>query len=111
MFELARGNPNYSGWITAEAATSRLQLMELYYRLLAEQGEAAAEKYHSAFSRCAVDFDDALMKHAVHFRLQNKQKRLSYVDCVGYFLAAKLGARFLTGDSAFEGMPNVEFVK
>ncbi|MBI5036299.1 PIN domain-containing protein [Candidatus Micrarchaeota archaeon] len=111
MYELAMGNPNYTPWMRAEAATSRLQLMELYYRLLATYGEQTAEKYRAAFSKYIVDFDDFLMKNAMRFRLEHKEKRLSYVDCIGYFLAASIGAQFLTGDSAFKGMPNVEFAK
>lgn len=111
LYEIVVGNPQYAKWMHANAATTRLQLMELYYRLLESYGEDAAEKYHSFFSKFIVEFDDDLMKKAMHFRLTHKTSRFSYIDCIGYVMAAKLDARFLTGDSAFKGMPNVEYVK
>jgi hypothetical protein len=36
---------------------------------------------------------------------------LSYVDALGYVIATKMKIKFLTGDNAFEGMENVEYVK
>jgi len=36
---------------------------------------------------------------------------LSYVDALGYTIAKAHNLRFLTGDAAFEGIANVEFVK
>jgi hypothetical protein len=41
-----------------------------------------------------------------------KQKRtLSYADCVNFTFTKNLGLKLLTGDQAFRGMENVEFVK
>ena len=45
------------------------------------------------------------------FRLLNKKRKLSYVDCLGYILAGMNGAKFLTGDNQFKDLQNVEFVK
>jgi predicted nucleic acid-binding protein len=49
----------------------------------------------------------------MRFRLKMKRgkKNLSYVDALGYIIAEKLGVKFLTGDNAFDGMDNVEYVK
>lgn len=55
-----------------------------------------------------ADLDDLLA--AVAFRHQHTGKRISYVDALGYVLASKNGLLFLTGDKAFKGLDNVEFV-
>jgi len=53
------------------------------------------------------------MKEAMKFRLKMKRKMkdLSYVDALGYQIANRMNIPFLTGDMAFEGVSNVEFVK
>jgi hypothetical protein len=35
----------------------------------------------------------------------------SYADAIGYAMSGRLRLRYLTGDDAFKGLPNVEFVK
>ena len=52
-----------------------------------------------------------MIKEANEFRLKNYRRDLSYVDCIGYILARKLNAKFLTGDKQFENFEGVEFVK
>ena len=36
---------------------------------------------------------------------------LSYADGLGYEVAQRMEIKFLTGDEAFKGLENVEFVK
>ena len=52
-------------------------------------------------------------KEGMKFRIRSKARRLdiSYADAIGYVMAERLGAKFLTGDDAFKGVSNVEFVK
>jgi len=38
----------------------------------------------------------------------NKNKKLSYVDCIGYIMAKSRNIRFLTGDEQFK---NAKFIK
>ncbi|MEK7120534.1 MAG: type II toxin-antitoxin system VapC family toxin, partial [Patescibacteria group bacterium] len=63
------------------------------------------------FKKFTIDFSDETIKGANEFRLKNYRRDLSYVDCVGYILAKKLNAKFLTGDEQFKNFDNVEFVK
>jgi len=42
--------------------------------------------------------------------LRRTIKKASYVDALGYVLAKRCRARFLTGDPAFKGVEDVEFV-
>ena len=87
--------------------------MELYYKTLKDLGKRSAEKFYATFLILAVDFDDETIKEAMEFRLDMKKKgkNFSYTDCIGYILAKKKRAKFLTGDKEFEGLSNVEFVK
>ncbi len=46
----------------------------------------------------------------LRLELKKERKNLSLVD-LGYVIALRLGIPFLTGDKAFENMPNVGCVK
>lgn len=87
--------------------------MELYYKSLRDFGKKLADKFYARFLDYAIDFDDGIIKEAMEFRLnmKNKGKDLSYTDCIGYILAKKKKVKFLTGDKEFKNLPNVEFVK
>ena len=39
------------------------------------------------------------------------KKRISFIGGIGYLLAKKRNAKFLTGDEQFKDFDNVEFVK
>ncbi|MGQ9469125.1 MAG: hypothetical protein ACUVTD_04780 [Nitrososphaerales archaeon] len=52
------------------------------------------------------DIEDSMK---LRLELKNKGFNLSYADALGYYLAGKLGIRFLTGDRVFKELANVEF--
>ena len=85
--------------------------MELHYSILRLYGEEKAEKAFNFFNKFCIEFDDEIIKGANKFRLKNYRRDLSYIDCIGYVLAKKLNAKFLTGDEQFKDFENVEFVK
>ncbi|HAB54132.1 MAG TPA: PIN domain nuclease [Ignavibacteriales bacterium] len=110
--EIIVGNPNYQKYVNKLGIiTTRLNLMELYYGLLRECDRKTADKYYDSLIKYVINIDDETIKQAMVFRYLNKNKKLSYVDCIGYILAKKMGLKFLTGDKEFESMENVEFVK
>lgn len=112
LYEIIGGNLNYQRFTSKVGIiTTKLNLMEFYYGLLKEHNRQEADKYYDLFVEYAVDIDDETIKQAMVFKLLNKNKKLSYVDCLGYILAKKRGVKFLTGDKEFEEMENVEFVK
>lgn len=112
LYEIIGGNPNYQRFTSKVGIiTTKLNLMEFYYGLLKEHNRQEADRYYNLFVEYAVDIDDETIKQAMVFKLLNKNKKLSYVDCLGYILAKKRGVKFLTGDEEFEEMENVEFVK
>ena len=112
LYAIVAGEQNYRKYSqNFRLITTRLNLMELYYQLLREGLEGEAEKYYGRFQEAVALFSDETIKEAMKFKLKNKSRNLSYVDCIGYTVSLKLKARFLTGDKEFEKMPNVEFVK
>lgn len=98
-------------FIPSQGVTSFYNVLEVYYSVLREQGADDAKKVLSSLRPILVDptFED--LEYAMHFKLKHKSKKLSYVDCLGYALARRLGILFLTGDEGFKGISGVEFVK
>lgn len=87
--------------------------MEIYYAALSRFGEGAAEKAYSATGKYAVEFDDSDIKLAMKKRMDLRRRKidLSYADALGYTVSLRLRVKFLTGDSAFRELENVEFVR
>ena len=111
LFEIIRGNNNYSKYLNVNIIITKLNLFELYYGLLKDVGEKIASTILDKYIEFAVDFDRDIIKQAAKFRLMYNKYKLSMTDCIGYTTATKLGIKFLTGDMQFENLPNVEFVK
>ncbi|MBI2583597.1 MAG: hypothetical protein HYW25_02930 [Candidatus Aenigmarchaeota archaeon] len=112
LYEIAIGNRNYAPYAKNVAiVTTKLNLMELFYGLLTKYGENVADKFYNRFLPYCIGIPDEIIKRSAVFRAANKKKGFSYIDCIGYILSMELKIKFLTGDGAFENMPNVEFVK
>ncbi len=113
LFEIIEGNPNYQKQYTIGITiiTTKLNLMELHYGLLAKYGKEEADRYYDRLLEFTVEITDEVIKTASEFRLTFKKRGLSYIDCIGYILAKSRGIKFLTGDRQFEDLEGVEFVK
>jgi predicted nucleic acid-binding protein len=111
LCEIVEGNPAYSRFVDEPIVTSILNGGELYYFFLKDSQPAKAEAWFELLRPNLTEVDPATMKQAMRFKHTHKKKKLSMVDCVGYMLAKKLNARFLTGDEAFKNIAGVEFVK
>jgi predicted nucleic acid-binding protein len=115
LIEYLRGSKAYLKYFStdSELRTCILNLMELYFHVLQDAGEKAAEDSYTQFKQFNLPLIDEDIKAAMKFRLRSKSKRLdiSYTDAMGYSISERLGTRFLTGDQAFKSLPNVEFVK
>ncbi len=107
-----KSNQNYKPYISdVQIVLTRLNLMEFYYGIFITKGKEAADLYYDRLVEFAVDLSDEVIKKAMIFRAQNRNKKLSYVDCIGYIIAKSLNIKFLTGDKEFKNMENVEFVQ
>lgn len=72
-----------------------------------------AEKAHITFSNYETPVTTRDIKDAAKLRLRTKVRKidLSYADAIGYMVAERTEARFLTGDDSFQHLSNVEFVR
>lgn len=111
IIEIIRKNKNYEKYFEAEIITSVLNLGELYYSLLREKGEKEANGWYDKLKQFALTVNSEVIRRAMKFRFDNKDRNLSFNDCVGYKIAEEKKLIFLTGDKEFEDLPNVEFVK
>ena len=112
ILEIIKGNDNYDNYLRdVGVVTTKLNLMELFYRMYILHGIEIAEFYYQKYLPFAVEISDSSIKKAATFRAENRKKDLSYVDCIGYILALENKIKFLTGDRQFKDMENVEFVR
>ena len=112
LHEILVGNPAYEKFESETCiATTKLNLMELYYTFFVRYGEKQAKHAYQTFLDYCLEIDDELIQEAMKLRAHaNKKKSLSYVDCVGYALARNRNLVFVTGDKGFQDMPGVEFI-
>ena len=111
IIEIIRENENYLRFKDEEIITSILNLGEVYYYLLKDKDAGTADSWHYLLIKSAMLVDSDIVVKAMKFRFENKTKKFSFVDCVGYVIAKDKGLNFLTGDKGFENFENVEFVK
>lgn len=113
LIEIIKGNPDYKKYIKQPCITTAYNLMELYYALLRLYNEKTAENYYEHFRPICVPVREKTIKESMKFRLvQRKNGNLiSYIDCIGYYVALELGIKFLTGEKHFKKLRNVEFIQ
>jgi predicted nucleic acid-binding protein len=112
IIEIDKGNLNYRKY-TLESITfitTSLNLMELNFYYLKHHGQKKADEIYNNVKPIVINIDDSIIKEANKFKLAHLKKRFSFADCIGYVTALKFNAKFLTGDYAFKGLKNVEFV-
>lgn len=110
--ELLVGNNKYREYMRQfSIITTKLNIMEVHYWLLRNYSSEIADKYYDELLKYSIDIEDIIVKEANKWKLLNKDKKISYIDCIGYMIAQKTNMKFLTGDRQFENLPNVEFVK
>jgi len=113
LIEIAKQNPDYKDYTMSpiEAGTTIFNIMELHFYYLKHFGNEEAEKIYNLVNPLVISIDDDIIKDANKLKLANNKKRLSFTDCIGYVTALKLNLKFVTGDYAFKGLENVEFVR
>ena len=111
IIEILRGNPNYNKFSGAIPFSTRINLVEVAYHLFKSFSKENALKILDSTKFTALEIQEGQVSKIAIFRKENSRKKFSYIDSIGYVLAKENRLRFVTGDKAFEGMPNVEFVK
>lgn len=114
LIELLGGNPRYVPiFRSADVVTTALNVVEVYSALLQRVSREEAETDARACLARVVEVPHATALRAAEFRaeMHGRKRNCSHVDGWGYAASEILGRKFLTGDEAFRGLPNVEFVK
>jgi hypothetical protein len=115
IIEYLNGNQKYRRYFEdADGALTKLNLMEVYFRILGTNGTRAAKDVVATFSKYLIDFDIFSIEGSMKLRLDLKKNKcldISYADALGYYLARQAEMKFLTGDRAFEALENIEFVR
>ncbi len=113
IFQLINGNETYSQYQKDfHYITTKFNLIELYYNLRrAGLKKEDAKYFYETFSEFEIAVPPQTIIDAAEFKLQNKSKKLSYADCIGYITAKNLTVSFVTGDTQFEHMENVIFIR
>ena len=113
LIEIAKQNPEYKNYTInpIEAGTTIFNIMEIHFYYLKNFGNEEAERIYNLILPLIMSTDDDIIKDSNKFKLANNKKRFSFTDCIGYVTALKLNLKFVTGDYAFKGMENVEFVR
>jgi len=109
LIELLRGNPRYERFEEEEWCTLAENLAELAYALLKEGRDDVVEETVQRLGGRAVQLPTILVVAAMRFRHEQRRKKFSYIDALGYTYARKQKIAFVTGDSAFKGLEGVEF--
>lgn len=109
FLEIFNRNPNYHQYVGARMHITKLNLFEMYFTLLRTEGESVAEHYAKEYAPFIVTYGLQTIASAAKIKMRNRQ--ISMTDAIGYATALRLGVKFLTGDKAFKGMPNVEYVR
>ena len=111
FFEIIHGNPKYKRYLTEPCCTSILNLYELYYHLLKEEGKDFADNEFRRFLLLKIDIPNEIFPKAAAFRAQCNSQGISFIDALGYALARENNLLFVTGDKEFKNVPHVEWVR
>ena len=112
LVEIYKSNPAYEKYKEGIIIfLNKLNLLEFSYYLMREGKENEVMEIFNKYSRHYVNYDEDVLIKAAEMKFKFLKERLSFIDCIGYILAKKNNALFLTGDEKFRNKENVEFVK
>ena len=112
LIEIGKGNPKYENYKEGiKILLNKLNLLEFSYYLIKQGRKEEAQGIFDKYSRFNTDYDNETLIKAAEMKFRFLKERLSFIDCIGYILAKKNNAKFLTGDERFRNKDNVEFVK
>lgn len=110
LVEINNGNPKFVDLLDKDTVITDLTMAEFYADLYRNYNEKTADYWHKKLSIfCKPVSRDILIK-AVKFRIENRQKHLSFFDCVGYIYALENNMKFVTGDKEFKNREGVLFI-
>ena len=112
LIEIYKGNKNYQEYTQDTGMIlNKLNILEYVLFLLREKRDENLNDIFNRLSNFCNDYDDEILIEAAKMKYEYSKEKLSFIDCIGYFIAKKNKVKFLTGDEKFKNKTNVEFVK
>ena len=111
LIEITKENPKFEIYKNTKTLMTDLNFMEYAFYLLKIGEEKDIKESFEKFSASIIGYDHEIIIEAAKMKFKYKHEKLSFTDCIGYILAKKHGAKFLTSDGKFKNKDNVEFVE
>ncbi len=111
LIEVIENNPKFMFLLDKAFIITDLTLAEFWAVLYRDSEEEVANYWFKKFLPFTKATDIEIFKEAYKFKIDNKKRKLSLVDCVGYIYSKSKNLKFVTGDKEFKALPLVEFIK
>lgn len=111
LVEIHSRSPNYAFMVDNDFIITELTLAEFYLIMLQKYDKKTADYWFDNLSSKAIIIPKEIMKKAMIFKNENRQKHLTFFDAQGYIFSQEKGHEFVTGDKQFKGLKGVLFVK
>lgn len=108
LIEIIEGNEKFKKFLDSEIIICINNLLELDYYLIRTKNDKRDYYKDFFYPFCEEILLEDIPKAN---NLKIKNKKLSYIDCLGYVIAKRLGIKFVTGDMGFKNFDNVLFIK
>src|SRR3989338_7707247 len=96
FYEILRGSENYEKYKEAGIVTTKLNIFEIYLKIMREESESSAAEVSQKYYSFVKDFDENVIKEAAKLKIALNKRDVSMTDCIGYAFARQLGIKFLT---------------
>lgn len=111
LVEISRGNAKFTKIFNSEFCIPNLIMAEFYGIIYRAYDEKTANYWFRKLSLFCKEIPMNILTEAVKYRIDHKQEKLSFFDCVAYIYAQRNNMSFVTGDKAFQKRKGVKFIK
>lgn len=111
LVNIYEGKKEYEKFLGVDFVITLWTLVEFYWVLIRDIDQDVADFWFDKLKPYTVYANEDILKESMKFRYKNKDKKLSYFDCIGYIYSIKNNLTFVTGDKEFETFSDVEFIR
>ncbi len=111
LWEINYGNEKFKFLLNKSFIVTDWTLLEFYRGILREYDKKTAEYWLRRLRPFSKWVDIDTLIEAASFQHENKKKRMSLFDCVGYVYSKRNNYIFVTGDKEFRNRKGVHFVQ
>ena len=110
LWEIHLGNKHCEQFLNEDSVLTIWSLTEFYRGILKDFNKQTADYWLRRLKPFCRDVDLNVLTKACAFQLENKKKRITLFDAVGYCFSLECGYSFVTGDKEFKGKDGVLFL-